>query len=107
MGTANIAFGWAGANFRRDNPPIFCQAAAGENLTTNASTATTSNVAAPSDNAAQTGGREIVVRIVLSEEGYVRVGAAAVVGTGLRCLADTEYYFSVNSGQTVSIIDTA
>lgn len=104
MGTANISFGYVGSAYSRDAAPLFSQSGDAENLTTNASTATSSANAAPAEDQ---GGRDKSVRITLSEEGYVRVGATAAVGTALRCIADTEYFFAVLPGQTVSIIDTA
>lgn len=104
MGTANIAFGHAGAFYSRDAAPIFSQAGDAENLTTTNASSTTSNISAPAGGQS---GRDMAVRIVLSEEGYVRVNAAAAVGTGMRCLADVEYFFAVAPNDTVSIIDTA
>lgn len=103
MGTANIVPGYVGANYSRDAAPIFAQSGDGENLTTTNAGATASNVVAPAGGDS----RDIAFRVVLSEEGYVRVGGTAAVGTGMRCLADVEYYFPATPGQTVSVIDTA
>lgn len=106
MGTANIAFGYVGARYSRDQAPLFSQSGDAENLTTSTS-ATTSNISAPAGSV-DNYGRELSVRIMLDEIGYVRVGGtAAAVGTGLKCQPDVEYYFSVNQGDTVSVIDAA
>lgn len=105
MGTANIVPGYVGSGVGvRDQSPLFMQSGAGENLTTSNGAAATSNVTAP----AAVAGREPAFRVMLSEEGYVRNdGNTAAVGTAMRCVADTEYYFSALPGDTLSIIDTA
>lgn len=106
MGTANIVFGYASNLARADRAPLFVQSGDGENLTTNASTATTSNISAPARSADRYA-RDTAVRITLTEEGYVRINGTATVGTGMRCLPDIEYYFGCEYGATVSVIDTA
>ena len=103
MGTANITFGKVGNGGSPDLSSTVFLPEQYENLTTTNASATSSV------NSANTTGNKFTnaVRVVLSQEGYVNIGGTAAVGTGMRCLADTEYYFSVKAGQGVSIIDTA
>ena len=103
MGLANIVPGYVGLGYSKDTPPLFDQSGDGENLTTTNASSTASNVTAPSGR----GGRDPVFRVMLSEEGYVRINGTAAVGTGQRCVADVEYYFPAGPGVTLSVIDTA
>ncbi len=102
MGTANIAFGKVGLGGGKMTPTLFFPEQY-ENLTTTNASAT------PSVNSANSTGNSLqnAVRVVLSEEGYVNIEGTAAVGTGMRCVADQEYYWNVKPGATISIIDTA
>jgi hypothetical protein len=107
VGTANIVPGFVDSDYGRDSAPLFSQSADGENLSTTNASSTASTVTAPSKNDAACGGRSIAFRVMLSEEGYVRVNGTAAVGTGMRCIADVEYFFPANNGDTISVRDTA
>ena len=101
MGTANIVYGYVGATRKQCNAPLLAPTAK-ENLTT-------SGTSAPSVNAAPTDhgdGRDIAVRILVSEDGYVEIDGAAVVGDIL-AKANVELYLSLAPGQRVHIIDAA
>lgn len=105
-GSANVSFGYLGAQ-GRNSPGVFQKAGAGQTFGTTEASSTQSTITAPTKTAA--GSRETVVRVVLSEEGYIELAAnpTAAVATSIRVVANQPEYFSCVPGDKIAIIDAA
>lgn len=101
-GSANICFGKVGIG---GSPGLDSTVFYPEQYET---LATSESAATSSVNSANTTGNQFrnAVRVMLSELGYVAIGAAATTAS-MKCQPDVEYYFAVKAGQGVSIIDAA
>lgn len=105
-GSANISFGFFGTLLNyADSPGAFRKFGNAQTFATTEASSTQSTIAAPTK--AQAGGLELLARVVLSEEGYIEVGAnpVAAVATSMRVVANQPEYFSVAPGDKIAVID--
>ena len=104
MGAANISYGYVGALARaRGVSPLFTEDTS-EVLTTDAITSAATTAAAPDEQ-----NRELAVRVMLSELGWIKIGAAPTADrtTSMKCQADVEYFFAIAPGHKVAVLDDA
>lgn len=102
-GSANVSWGYVGGKRGPRAAPIMYVASSQTFATTEASS-TQSSANTLVDN-----GHEMVVRIVLSEEGHVAIGAnpTADLASSARVVANAEAFFAVGAGDKVAVIDSA
>jgi len=107
MGTANVSFGRSAIVAITDPLPALFDKIVSENITTaiGSSVPTVNRSALPGTQNRYRG----AVRILMTNNGYVEIGPApvAAVGTSMWCLANTEYYFAVEDGDAVAILEVA
>ena len=101
-GSANISWGYVGHQRGPRAAPIMYVATSQTFATTEASS--TQSTA----NALDQSGHQLTVRIVVSEEGYVKIGANPTATTSsTRLVANVPEFFAVAPGDKVAIIDSA
>ena len=102
-GSANVSWGYIGTQRGSRAAPIMYVDVAQTFATTELSS--TQSAA----NALAQMGHNLAVRVMLSEEGYVKIGAnpTATVAAGTRIAANAEAFFAVAPGDKVAIIDSA
>lgn len=104
-GSASISYGYVHSwNRNKGGGPIFSDALS-ETLTTNETTSTGTTGVHPGES----GGRELAARVVLSEEGYIKIGASPTADktASMRLPANAPEYFAILPGEKVAVIDTA
>ncbi len=107
MGTANIAFGYAGSGRSKDESPVMYPVESEELTTSTSSAATTATAPAP---VAAYGNRDFVARVFLSEIGWVWAGqnpTANKTTTGIKVPANTEIFIGLMPGDKVAVLDDA